>query len=345
MNPVFDTLPKLANRRFFLAFGLPSFLYLLLTLILIDFYDFFSNGISLFSYSTDEIDNFYEFVISLVALTLLIAVILQILERDISRILEGYGGRINPFHYFKLLELRKFRSLQQKLDDAYDKVKVDGEASPEFSEYAELRLRRTERFPYDEDFGESLIIATPFGNTTRAFELYSLTMYGIDPIHGWTRLLTVIPEDYRNLLEEHEVPMTMWQNLWALTLVCIFQYFGFVLFRGDFRLPLVPVILVLCAWFFANRARSSALLYGIMFKSAFDVYLPKLAETLGYSGSRDLNESRVFWQKYSQSIIYKDPELLQSLFENTNADDLLEHNEITQDSGATDGRGRAKNDG
>ena len=56
------------------------------------------------------------------------------------------------------------------------------------------------------------------------------------------------------------------------------------------------------------RAKRSAIEWGCLVKSSFDVFLPELAEKLGFTIPQNREEEKLLWRKFSQSIIYLDPE-------------------------------------
>jgi hypothetical protein len=64
--------------------------------------------------------------------------------------------------------------------------------------------------------------------------------------------------------------------------------------------------LLILVWFTYGRACSSAQQYGEHVKAAFDVYLPPLANKLGYVLSSDVDKNRKFWTAFSEIMIYRD---------------------------------------
>jgi hypothetical protein len=58
------------------------------------------------------------------------------------------------------------------------------------------------------------------------------------------------------------------------------------------------------------RAKNSAIEWGELIKSSFDVFLPTLGKKLGFSDKFSKEEEKLLWEKFSQATIYADPESL-----------------------------------
>src|SRR5712692_4078105 len=89
-----------------------------------------------------------------------------------------------------------------------------------------------ERFPPEED----QLLPTAFGNTIKAFETYPDVMYGFDAIEGWTRLLAVIPKDYRELIETTKAETDFWVNLWFISLLILCECVGATFYTGELKI-------------------------------------------------------------------------------------------------------------
>jgi hypothetical protein len=76
---------------------------------------------------------------------------------------------------------------------------------------------------------------------------------------------------------------------------------------------LLPVS-ILFMLFAYTRARSSAARYGEQVKAVFDLYLPQLAQKLGFVLSRDAEKNRTFWQAYSRLMVYRDAKAVEEMF-------------------------------
>ena len=57
----------------------------------------------------------------------------------------------------------------------------------------------------------------------------------------------------------------------------------------------IPGLALVFSWLFAQWARGAAYEWGIMVKSAVDLYLPDLSQKLGYKLPENHSERREFW--------------------------------------------------
>ena len=105
---------------------------------------------------------------------------------------------------------------------------------------AELRRRKVEEFPPSE----VEVRPTIFGNRVAAFESYPSVMYGLEPTKGWNRLLGVIPNEYRALIDDARTYTDFWVNLWLFGIVFLIEYVAFAVYVvgvfGTIWLPLFP---------------------------------------------------------------------------------------------------------
>jgi hypothetical protein len=76
---------------------------------------------------------------------------------------------------------------------------------------------------------------------------------------------------------------------------------------------LVPIAIIFILFAY-TRARSSAARYGEQVKATFDIYLPQLAQKLGFALSQDAEKNRTFWQAYSRLMVYRDQKAVKEMF-------------------------------
>ena len=82
------------------------------------------------------------------------------------------------------------------------------------------------QYPDDEFW----LLPTSFGNSIRAFEVYSRIMYGIDAIEGWSRLLAVIPTEYLEKINDSKANVAFWVNNLFLGGLAFLGYFVLALY-------------------------------------------------------------------------------------------------------------------
>jgi hypothetical protein len=149
-----------------------------------------------------------------------------------------------------------------------------------------------EQFPSRED----LILPTAFGNVLRAFEDYSLHLYGFEAIKGWSRLHGAMPKDFRELIGSNQASCDMWVSLWVVSVVLAAE--SLFMLPWPFQI-IVAGACVSLAWFCVSRAREAAIDWGEWVKAAFDLYLPKLCKQLGYGLPKTADEVKRFWNGFS----------------------------------------------
>jgi len=279
---------------------------------------------------------------------LLVALLLLIFDRSITRVLEGYGV-FNPARLlgFRFLQQYRFRHLSMKRDELVAEAQKHGLSRKKQAELARIGQRLAEEFPDEEEY----LLPTRFGNVVRAFEVYSRVMYGLEGTEVWPRLLAVMPKDYRELADNAEAKTGLWVNVWFLSLLlivdCLVQavywnvspQWGNALFSlrspalgrvaifaqvvVDLRsfaglvwggssdsgmVALAAVGAAATAVLGARAASKSAIEWGAVVKSSFDVFLPGLARKLGRPAYEYLQRDQ--WIRFSQAILYRLPDYL-----------------------------------
>lgn len=235
---------------------------------------------------------------------------LLVLNRDLIQLLEGYGA-YNPVKALAPLERRRFRRLQAELDQ----IKTQRQAARDRGEPVapavesrrmQLMTEWAARFPDDEQW----LLPTAFGNTIRAFEVYPRVMYGFDAIPGWSRLLSVIPKDFRELIDAAKAQMDFWVNLGVLSLLFVVEYILLNLTRGQMAALWLLALALFANWLSFSRARAAAEEWGDWAQAAFDVFLVDLRVRVNLPPA-DGRPERELWTRFSQAITYRLPGPLQ----------------------------------
>src|SRR5947209_9422506 len=151
-------------------------------------------------------------------------ILLLVMNFSIIRLKEGYGPW-NPFRLLGWREIARFRRLNEEISLLKDQRKTLEKLGLELDAKSSAQLTRlseesAERFPELEE----LVLPTAFGNVIRAWEGYPWVMYGIDAIPGWDRLIYLIPENVRPLIEQDKAFMDFWLNVWLLNSVIFAEY-------------------------------------------------------------------------------------------------------------------------
>jgi hypothetical protein len=244
-----------------------------------------------------------------------VAILLLALNRDIIRILEGYGA-INPFRLLTFIypiEKRTFSRLKARkseLDRMRNEERTHGrELSPRLrTERREVATSLARRFPHSDEF----VLPTSFGNAIRSFEVYPRVMYGVDSIPGWPRLYAVIPKDYRELLDDAKALVDFWVNLWLASIIVIASYLLFLASSHQFNRSSIFIggVLLIASFLSYNRATAAALGWGSLVRSSFDLFLDDLRLKLGYVKPANPTRQKEMWSSFSQAVYYVAPESL-----------------------------------
>jgi hypothetical protein len=110
--------------------------------------------------------------------------------------------------------------------------------------------------------------------------------------------------EFREVLARFRSRVDLWLNLWVLAFVFSLGLMACVALRG-WSLSAFLMIAGTLALSRIGYLRSvrSAENYGEQVKAAFDIYLPKLANTLGFALPADADIIRAFWQCFGQMMV------------------------------------------
>lgn len=296
---MFGELPKIFDRNFIIAFFLPATVFLGASLGLLADFGLFP---SLFSFLRTDI---LQGATVLGVTAWLGGVLLLVLNYSIYRFLEGYGA-YNPIRYLKRFEERRYQRIEQaikKLEEEGREGARSGEESQYLNELEEqediLYIKKVENFPK-----RARLLPTAFGNALRAFEDYPDLIYGVDSIVVWVRLLGVIPEDYRGLIDTAKAQTDFWVNLWLLGYLAVAEYICVLVYARQIKMLWFPLLVVGLALAASSRAKDAAVQWGDYVKASFDLFLPDLREKLQLPTPANISEERALWTNFSQVVIY-----------------------------------------
>lgn len=320
---MFTSLSKLADKSFVLGFFLPA---LIGTVTIIVLNQDLEPDSTFFKDWTKQ-QNFANLTIVLLVVWTL-SVLLMAGSRWMYRVLEGYAW---PFAQPLLLkrQLERRKSQRDRVRAAYHAHKaappVEGPGSGnEDKDREQNRIHEERRYQYTLlhralvlEYPEQrhLVLPTRFGNVLRAFEMYPGNVYGVESIHAWPRLLAVIPKDYQTTLADARAPVDFFVSLVFVSFIvgiasCIRSVLAVTEGTGLFKAlecgSVAAVAFVMCRLFYL-AAVSSAIGWGEIVKSAFDLYLPTLANAMGYELPETLEERRRFWDALAGQFRSQEP--------------------------------------
>lgn len=304
---MFSELPKLFDRNFAMAFLLP---FVVFSWLAVEILYLFGLSINLVSFV--QVDLVVRTVIVFLV-AWLGGILLLVTNQGLYRFLEGYGAW-NPLRFFKKVEERRFERLVNRINELDEKfinaLDRNGDILPEEKkERSGHMLEFAKRFPYKAEH----LLPTPFGNTIRAFEVYSTMMYGLEAIDGWSRLLAVTPKDYRELIDNAKTDVDFWINVGFLSVLLLLEYSFLAVWFGTLPAWWLLIILLVSSVLAPRFARSSAVAWGDYIKAAFDMFRPQMREALLFERPRDWQEESAQWIGFSQAIVFRSPDSMPPL--------------------------------
>jgi hypothetical protein len=304
-----SSLPKFADRAFILGEFLPSLLFAVALLFL--FHDQQLPKALIEAVTRKD----YGVAVYLFLAVWAAAVLLLILNHPLYRFLEGY---MFPGRLAEWLKTRNRRDLQSRLREIralYDKWAELGCEFSEFPEGDRYKTLRSDLVKWMPPL-ESDILPTRFGNAIRAFEVYPSELYGADIGVIWPRLTSVMPTAFGEQIEDVRSQIDFLVNCCLFSATIAFLGFSRTIYSATWQ-DLHTIV----GWFLwaAGGAIATCLFYrlavtrvpawGDLVRSAFDCYLPALAEQLGFEVPPTEAKLRTFWWTFSQQLIYgRDPD-------------------------------------
>jgi hypothetical protein len=186
-------------------------------------------------------------------------------------------GTLHPV--FRRYHRWRFARWQAKIDQLKKEASEANDANVVAAKKRQALLERRElarQYPLQV----TLVLPTRFGNILRSFEHHPRHLYNIAPISGWARLLAVIPENFKALLEEQETNV-----LFLVNLVVVFLLLGAELFAlrpaAPQTLAALATLTLPLAYATYRLACSAASIWGEFVRSAFDLYRLDLLKQLG----------------------------------------------------------------
>lgn len=160
------------------------------------------------------------------------------------------------------------------------------------------------------------IMPTRFGNILKASEAYSGTRYGIDAVQFWPRLWHVIPTSYRQTIDDARNELSFLVNMSTLSTVFYILCFLAILtnassffldtsaaFENSSRYFLSGLVAIFFTWFFNKAALFSVGDFGIMIRSAYDLFRLDLLEQFRLKHPKDSVEEFRVWKNLGELIV------------------------------------------
>jgi hypothetical protein len=312
-----SSLPKLADRNFILGTFLPTLLFAVIVLVLFK--------------DTEQAKTWIEGLtakdlgqtVFLLFGVWVVAVLILMLNQPVYRFLEGYTYPAWIADRLKRPKVKYLTDTLNEIEALHDRWADQGDSFPpsDLNRYRTLRRHLVKWMPS----GKNDVLPTRFGNAIKAFEVYPRDMYGADGVTMWLRLSAVVPKSFNAKIDEARSQVDFLVNCClfsaAISVLGIARTIhsahwrgidlhsrdGFVAFISSFEwhwlLWSIGGAIVACGFY--RWAVNSVLAWGNLVMSAFDCYLPALANQLGFELPKTEENQRIFWTTLSQQMIYR----------------------------------------
>jgi hypothetical protein len=321
-----DKLGGFFDRRFILAYVIPSLILLLLVIgILQTFY-----GLQPTLNWWTRLDGQEKILFGVAALliVILLASTFEMITAPVVRLYEGYWNdgelkRLAIAHHkkkknkyaritrrkelsteYEVLLAEKEAAVDEKRRDSIDEqlLKIDAEKRLE-EKHAKDACYYT--FPLDDD----LLKPTRLGNVLAAAEEYSHQVYRLDAVIWWPRLAALLPESFRIQVDAALTPM-----LAVLNLSMIFTFSALIegclfLYQHQWLLGvLICLIGSVLAWICYLSSINQATVYGRFVRVAFDLYRHEVLKKMHIPIPNNPVEERLMWDLLTEwHYFYRPP--------------------------------------
>lgn len=224
------------------------------------------------------------------------------------------------------LQLRKAKKLWHKIKSARSEIlKLEKRRRKSPKEKELLEKLKNEYYSnasyYNLNFPpvEAGIMPTQLGNILRASEAYAGTHYGLDAVAFWPLLMAVIPEKYQEKIDSARNELSFLLNLSFLSTVFLIvagsasifirlnpllaNISTFPALALEYRFLLAMAISFILILFFNRVSLYSALSYGSVIRSAFDLYRLDLLEKFRIKLPKNSVEEFYIWKNIGELIV------------------------------------------
>ena len=312
------------GRSFLVSCFLPAMVFVSLSRLLflpvfLDLFPAFSDGSRPLDFLVHA--DFGQTIVLTAVVSAFVGYLLWSLHHCLVKLFEGYYCPVLLKRYKKRHEKRR-KWMFDKISELRRKCEIEQDKA--IRQYLEnqfiAKQMKFETFypPHKED-----IMPTAIGNVFRAFEQYPDSRYGIDAVHFWPHLISVIPSGSARLVEEANNTLTFLltsclmccllgiESLGAMVRLIFFPITPYVIGDGFLKIPISHSseywfygILAICAFGMAFALKRGALeasiTFGEIVKSCFDLCHRDLLKKI--VGETALKDERRAWARLHRSI-------------------------------------------
>lgn len=283
------------SRAFVVGYFLPSFFCLFVLRLVAD-------ERSLPGPFEEELDGTEVLVLG--GVSILLGLLLSGLNRAIIQALEGYPFERSrgPLRWLRDRRVAKWQRTFQRLET----VRKVRHRSPERTEAA---LERFSRFPHEK----RLVLPTAFGNVVRSFEMHPAERYGLDGVTFWPRVELLLEDGEREVITDAQTNLNFFVNaLVGILVVTVLLVADRVPHAESDTETVWQIAVILAAGAFSSVASyrlaiSSALLWGDLVRSAFDIHRLEVYEKMGLKTPRTASEEMQLGTAVDRFLLFAEP--------------------------------------
>lgn len=319
MNAITNYLEKFGSN-FLVASMIPSLGLVILSLVVFDPILKFSAVLG----ANTGIHPLLDISVWVIVPTILIGYTLTALNTFVLKVFEGYVS-LPPFsRVTRAGYARKARELIEERDRVKAALlHLEQKKLRTVEEEQSLATLRNDYYAlvvaYDQHYPppNTEIMPTRFGNILKASEAYSGTRYGIDGVEFWTRLWHVIPASYRQGIDDARNELSFLVNMAALSIVFFVLCIGAIVLSSpapghlnvdaflanSMRYMLAGTGAIVSIWFFNEAALFSVGDFGMMIRSAYDLFRFDLLEQFHLEHPKNSVDEFKVWKNLGQLIV------------------------------------------
>lgn len=313
-----DKLGGFFDRRFLLAYVIPSLILLLVVI-----------GILQTLFGPQETLNWWTHLdgqekillaVSVLLVVSLIASTFEMITAPIVRLYEGYWGE-GKLKRLAIAAAQKKKNKQariarrKELNTEYEsliaqrKTPVDEQRKASIDKRI-LEIDRQKRLEeknakddcyYTYPLADNLLKPTQLGNILAAAEEYSYQVYRLDAVIWWPRLSALLPEAFRTQVDVALTPMLAVLNLSMIFSFSALIEGGLLLFQHK---ELLSVLIFLIGLALARLCYLSSInqaaVYGRFVRVAFDLYRHEILKQMHIPVPDNPVEERILWELLTQ---------------------------------------------
>lgn len=296
--------------RFVQGYWFPSFLsvsLVLITRILVigpkDVWNWWQSlgTISISSNGTQNSDNFAQvwIIAGILLIITLVAFLLQVFSFSIIQLFEGYWP-LPIRRYWSKKVVERWKQIREQRGDA--------DAKGDLVRYSHYQDILYHLYPSEEN----LILPTRLGNVLQSAEAYPSTSYGLNTVFWWPRIVSMIPKEEQDAIEDAVVPMIMMINVSGLLTALTFIGPIYLWMNHKGVIWIIGLIIggFMLAYLAYSGAVSQAINYGMYIRSTVDIYRLKLLQELHFTLPPTPLDEKKFWRKLEEWLYNRDDGVL-----------------------------------